>query len=183
MKRSLFPAMLVLCTFAFGCATPLVVDYDYDTTFDFARLKTFDWASTQRGSEKEELMAKRVESAVNAQLASKGYARAAELPDFLVFVTGVRKTVESGSVGVGASIAVPVGSRGSVQLGGGRSKPRTKQEGTLNIDIKDPKTGSLIWQGSASATIQEKMSAEEQQKAIDQVIAEVLKNFPPQKKQ
>src|SRR5512137_265209 len=176
MKPPYVAATLAVLLFAFGCA-PLVVDFDYDTTYDFTRLKTYEWAPIQPGNEKEELTAKRIEHAVNGQLQAKGYVRAADAPDFQVSIKGVRKTVESGSVGVGASVAVPVGSHGSVRVGGGKSKPRTKQEGTLDIDIKDAKTGALIWQGNATASIQEKMSAEEQQKTIDHVVAEVLKNF------
>jgi hypothetical protein len=181
MKPTYVAGTLVVLLFVFGCA-PLVVDFDYDTTFDFARLKTYDWTPSQPGSDKEELTAKRIEHAVNSQMQAKGYARSADAPDFQVAIKGARKTVETGSVGVGASVAVPVGSHGSVRVGGGKSKPKTKQEGTLDIDIKDPKTGALIWQGTASATVQEKMSAEEQQKTIDHIVAEVLKNFPPQKK-
>jgi hypothetical protein len=181
MKPTYVALTLAVLLIVVGCA-PLVVDYDYDTTYDFSRLKTYDWSPIQPGSDKEELTAKRIEHAVNGQLQSKGYARATDAPDFQVSIKGVRKTVEAGSVGVGASVAVPVGSHGSVRVGGGKSKPRTKQEGTLDIDIKDPKTAALIWQGNASVTIQEKMSAEEQQKTIDHVVAEVLKNFPPQKK-
>ena len=164
-----------------GCA-PLAVNYDYDTTYDFTRLKTYDFAPSQLGGEKEELTAKRIEQAVNGQMQAKGFARTAESPDFLISLEGVKKTVESGSTGVGASIAVPVGSHGAVHLGGGKSKPRVKQEGTLTLNVADARTKALIWQGSASATMQEKTTPEEQQTMINQVIAELLKNFPPQKK-
>ena len=87
-----------------GCATPLVVDHDYDTTYDFTRLRTYDWAPSQPGSEKEELAAKRWEQAVNSRLQSRGYTRSAESPDFLVVIEGVRKTVQTGSTAVGARI-------------------------------------------------------------------------------
>src|SRR5512139_2200643 len=140
----IFAALLV----AAGCATPLAVEHDYDTTYDFSRLKTYDWLPPQPGNEKEELAAKRWEQAVNDRLKSKGYARSAESPDFLVSMEGVRKTVTGGSTAVGASIHVPVGQHGSVALGGGKSKPRVKQEGTLTLNIADAKTKALIWQGS-----------------------------------
>jgi len=172
---------LTVLVLAAGCA-PLAVDYDYDTTYDFTKLKTYEWAPSQPGNEKEELAAKRWEQAVNSQLQAKGFARTAESPDFLISMAGVKKTVESGSTAVGASIAVPVGSHGSVHLGGGKSKPRVKQEGTFNLNFADPRTNALIWQGSATATVQEKATPEEQQTMINQVIAEILKNFPPQKK-
>jgi hypothetical protein len=85
-------------------------------------------------------------------------------------------------VGVGASISVPVGSHGSMSVGGGRSKPRVKQEGTLYLNFIDPGSNALIWQGSATAEIREKSSPEEQQQRINQIVAEILKNFPPKGK-
>ena len=66
---------------------------------------------------------------------------------------GVKKTVQKGSTAVGASIAVPVGSHGSVSLGGGKSKPRVKQEGELTVLITERSSGTLVWKGIASAEI------------------------------
>lgn len=172
---------VILLLFALGC-TPLTVNYDYDTTFDFSKLKSYDWAPAPPGNDKEELTAKRFEQAVNSQLQAKGYARSADSPDFLISMEGVRKSVTGGSVGVGASVAVPVGSHGSVRLGTGKSAPRVKQEGTLYLNFMAPGTNALIWQGTATAEVGHKTSPEEQQQNINQVIGEVLKNFPPQKK-
>ena len=182
MKAISFLCMCAVIAVIAGCATPLAVEHDYDTAYDFSRLKTYDWIPSQPGSEKEELAARRWEQAVNSRLQSKGYTRSTEAPDFLVSMEGVRRTVTGGSTAVGASIHVPVGQHGSVSLGGGKSKPRVKQEGTLTLNIADAKTKTLIWQGSATATVPEKMSPEEQQAMSNGVIAEVLKAFPPQKK-
>ncbi len=181
MKGLLFCMALCAAITAAGCATPLAVDRDYDTTYDFSRLRTYDWLPSPPGNQMEEMTEKRVEGSVNSQLQGKGYSRSAEAPDFLVSVEGIKKTVTGGSVGVGASVSVPVGGRGSVSLGGGRSKPREKQEGTLNLNMVDAKTNKVIWQGTATAAIQPKASPEEQQQRINQVIAELLKQFPPGK--
>jgi hypothetical protein len=182
MKPLSFVLVLIVLTVSvLGCA-PLAVNYDYDTTYDFTKLKTFDWAPSQSGSEKEELTAKRFEQAVNSQLQAKGYTRMTGSPDFLITMEGVRKTVTGGSVGVGASISVPVGSHGSMSVGGGRSKDRVKQEGTLYLNFINPGSNALIWQGSATATLKEQTSPEEQQQRINQIIAELLKNFPPKGK-
>ena len=164
-----------------GCA-PLVVDYDYDTTYDFTKLKTYDWSPSPPGNAMEDLAEKRFKQAVNTQLGTKGYSQATGSPDFLIAMQGVKKTVNAGSVGVGASVGVPVGGRGSMSVGVGKSKQQVKQEGTLTLNFIDARTQALIWQGSASAELKEKNSPEEQQAMINQVIAEMLKNFPPQKK-
>jgi len=162
-----------------SCAKPLVIDYDYDTTYDFTMLKTYAWLPSPPGSQIEDLTEKRFTQAVDTQLGAKGYSPSAESPDFVISLQGIKKTVPSGSTAVGASIGVPVGGRGSMSVGVGKSRERVKQEGTLTLNFLDRKTNALIWQGTATATIQQKSSPEEQQQAINQIIAELMKNFPP----
>ena len=170
-------ACFLVC--AAGCATPLVVDYDYDTTYDFTKLKTYDWLPSPPGDQIEDMTEKRLQGALNTQLQAKGYNRSAESPDFLLSMVGVKKTVQKGSTAVGASIAVPVGSHGSVSVGGGKSKPRVKQEGELTVLISERASGSVLWKGMLAAEMKPKQSPEEQQLQINAVIAELLKNFPP----
>ncbi len=164
-----------------GCAKPLVVDYDYDSTYDFTSLKTYAWLPSPPGSQMEDLTEKRFTNAVNTQLGTKGYSPSAESPDFLISLQGIKKEVSSGSTGVGASFGVPVGGRGSMSVGVGKSRERVKQEGTLTLNFLDRKTNQLIWQGTAVAEVQPKSSPDEQQQAINQIIAELMKNFPPQR--
>jgi hypothetical protein len=68
-----------------------------------------------------------------------------------------------------------------MSVGVGKSKPRTKQEGTLTLNFLDCTNNALIWQGTATAAIQPKSSPDEQRQAINQVITELMKNFPPQR--
>ena len=179
MTRLLLLVTMLCMSVVAGCSTPLVIDQDYDTTYDFAKLRTYAWLPSPPGDQMEDMTEKRVQGAVNSQLKAKGYSEAGDSPDFLVSMEGIKKTVTGGSVGIGASIAVPVGSHGSVRLGGGKSKPRTKEEGTLNVNIVDAKTQTVIWKGTASAALQPKKSPDEQQQRINQVVAELLKTFPP----
>ena len=174
-----FVLLGAVLAWAAGCATPLTVDFDYDTMYDFSKLKTFAWAPSPPGDQMEEFAEKRFQGALTSQLQAKGYSPAAESPDFLISVAGIKKTVESGRVGVGASVSVPVGSHGSVSLGGGKSKPKTKQEGELSVLLTERASGKPIWKGMAAAEIKQTQSPEEQQKQINAVIAELLKNFPP----
>jgi len=180
-KAGLF-IMAFIMGLMIGCATPLVVDYDYDTTYDFSKLRTYDWLPSPPGNQIEDMTEKRFRSSVDTQLQAKKYSQSSESPDFLISLQGIKKTVEKGSTGVGMSVGIPVGQRGSVSVGGGRSKPRVKQEGTLNLTFVDRKSNTPVWQGTASAEIQPKTSPEEQQQRINQVIAELLKNFPPRGK-
>lgn len=171
---------VLMVSIALGCATPLVVDHDYDMTYDFAKLKTYDWLPSPAGSQIEDMTEKRFITAVNTQLAAKGYSQSTDSPDFLISLQGIKKTVESGSAGVGASVGIPVGHRASMSLGMGKSKPIVKTEGTVMLNLLDRQTNAVIWEGTATATVQPKTSPEEQQQRINQVIAELLSGFPPQ---
>lgn len=170
--------LALVLTFVTGCA-PLTVDFDYDPTYDFSAPKTFAFAPAPAGDQMEEFTEKRFVAALTSQLQAKGLAGAAENPDMLITMEGIKKTVEGGRSAVGASIAVPVGSHGSVSLGGGKSKPRMKTEGEVTILFTDRTTGKPVWKGMASAELKAKQSPEEQQKSINLVVAELLKNYPP----
>jgi hypothetical protein len=179
ITRSFISIFILSLIVSCATKTKLVVDYDYDTTYDFTKPRTYDWIPSPPGNQIEDMTEKRLTHAVNTQLQAKGYSQSSESPDFLISLQGVKKTVESGSTAVGASVGIPVG-RGTISVGGGKSKPRVKEEGTLTLNFLDRTTNTLIWQGTATAAIQPKSSPEEQQQRINQVIAELLKNFPPQ---
>jgi len=165
---------------AAGCAGSLEVDYDYDPGADFSRLRTFGWLPRNPESGAQQLRVKRIQSAVNSQLQAKGL-KPADNPDFLIGMQVSGRTTESGSVGVGASVGIPVG-RGTVSVGGGRRKPIEKTEGTLILDFVSPADKSLLWHGSATGTVHPDATPEEQEQRINQAVGEMLQNFPPRGK-
>ncbi len=165
-----------------GCATPLAVNYDYDTAADFTAMKTFGWMPPAGNAAGDDLTIKKIRNAVNVQLQAKGRMEVPETPDFLIAMELSGKTTYGGSTAVGASVGIPVGRAGTISVGGGKSKPREKTEGTLVLDFLDAKTQSLVWRATATAAVSPKSSPEEQQARINAVIAEMLKNFPPPKK-
>jgi len=176
-------AMLALatCIVMVGCAAPLTMDFDYDTEADFAALKTYDWMPATGNAAADELLVKRIRNAVDSQLQAKGHALAAGTPDFLIAMQLSGKTAYGGSTGVGVSVGVPVGRAGRISVGGGKSKPIEKKEGTLVLDFLDAKTKSLVWRGTASGAVEPAASPEAQQQRINEVIAELLARFPPKK--
>ena len=176
-------AMLALatCVVMAGCAAPLAMDFDYDTQADFSTLKTYDWMPATGNAAADELLVKRVRTAVDSQLQAKGHALAPGDPDFLIAMQLSGKTAYGGSTGVGLSVGVPVGKAGRISVGGGKSKPIEKKEGTLVLGFLDAKTKSLVWRGTASGAVRPAASPEEQQQRINEVIAELLARFPPTK--
>ena len=165
-----------------GCATsPLTMDVDYDTAMDFAAQKTFAWMPATGNAAANELLVKRIRSSVDQQLQAKGRTPAADNPNFLIAMDLSGKTAYGGSTGVGVSVGIPVGRMGSVSVGGGKSKPVETKEGPLVLQFVDAKTKALFWKATASGAVEPGFSPEEQQKRINDVIAQMLAQFPPKK--
>jgi hypothetical protein len=172
---------LVLGIAVAGCATPPAVTSDYDTAADFAALKTFDWMPATGNAAGDELLVKKIRNTVDVQLQVKGRKMAAANPDFLIGMVLSGKTTYGGSTAVGMSVGIPVGRAGSVSVGGGKSQPREKKEGTLVLDFVDAKTKSLVWRATAAVEVNPSASPEEKQQKINEVIAAMLAHFPPKK--
>ncbi len=166
-----------------GCSG-LSVSTDHDPDADFARLKTYDWHPGSRPKEADAiatLTSARVERAVDDALKAKGYTRApAGAADFHVAAqTAVGRRIEavpSASVGVGYG---GYGWRRGVAVGS--SDVRVYDEGTLVLDVIDPRTKSLIWRGTAKAVVDPDRSPEEREARIREAVEELLGRFPPER--
>lgn len=178
MKKALL--LLVVVGIA-GCATPPSVTYDYDTSANFAALKTFAWMPATGNAASDELLVKKIRNTLDSQLQAKGRTPTQADADFLIGMQLSGKTTYGGSTGVGVSVGIPVGRAGRVSVGGGKSVPTEKKEGTLVVDFVDAKTRSLLWRATASGAVDPAATPEQQQQRIDEVIAEMLKRFPPGK--
>ena len=173
---------LATCIAMTGCASPLTTDFDYDTAADFGTLKTYDWMPATGNAASDQLLVKRIRTAVDSQLQAKGHAPARDNPDFLIAMQLSGRTAYGGSTGVGMSVGIPVGRAGRISVGGGKSKPIEKTEGTLVLDFLDAKSKALVWQGIASGAVQPGTSPEQQQQRINEVVAQLLAQFPPNQK-
>ena len=173
-------ALVVGITVA-GCATEPAVTCDYDTTADFAALKTFSWMPATGNAAGDELLVKKIKNAVDAELQAKGRAPAEASPDFLIGMRLSGRTTYGGSTAVGVSVSIPVGRAGRASVGGTKSQPSEKTEGTLVLDFVDGKTRSLLWRATASGAINPAASPEAQQERINAAIAEMLAYFPPRR--
>lgn len=181
MKMRKTMLALVLCIPVAGYTASLAVNFDYDTAADFAALKTFDWMPATGNAAGDELLVKKIRNTVDAQLQAKGRKIAADDPNFLIGMALSGKTTYGGSTGVGVSIGIPVGRAGRISIGGAKSKPREKKEGTLVMDFVDAKNKSLVWRATATDAVNPSASPEEKQKKINEVISAMLANFPPTK--
>jgi uncharacterized protein DUF4136 len=181
MKRAMHALMLGIALAACATSPSADIDFDYDTAADFTALKTFGWMAPAGNAAGDELLVRRIRSAVDTQLQAKGRTASAANPDFLIGMQLSGKTTYGGSVGVGMSVGIPVGRAGRVSVGGGKSKPIEKKEGTLVLDFLDAKTKSLVWRATASGAVEPSSTPEYQQNRINAIVAEMLSYFPPKK--
>jgi len=189
MKRYVIHILLVLLIS--GCASN-GANVDFDPSIDFSAFKSFAWSeatdeATNKSITATPLVHQRVRESVETSLTSKGLqiveaAQADMLITYHLSVAVTGHTSSSVSVGVGRSRGgggsrSSIGVSGSVPVGG-----RTVQEGTLVLVMIDAKTNSVIWQGSSSRQLSRSSTPESQQALVNEVVNEILANYPPKKK-
>lgn len=170
-----------------GCATGTQVRVDHDPKEDFQSLRSYAWAPATEEERVEKardsLTHERIQAAVDAHLATRGYAKVSETQaDFLVTytITLDRRTRASDSymsVGYGR-----YGGHGGVGVGYGFPVSTTVEEykvGTLIIDIIDAKQRRLVWRGSGERTLQEGQTSERRIEMINTAVNDILGRFPP----
>jgi len=179
-----------------GCAT-VAVNSDYDPGTDFSNLKTYQWAS--QGPQKtgdprvddNSLLHIRIKTAVDSELALKGFQkRITAAPDFVVnyHVSAKDKTdVQSfgpthyGSGYYGGYRRAGGGFPGSHSVyGSGTVTTFHYTEGTLLIDIIDPKAKKLLWRGTGTKVVDPNATSEQKTATVKDAVAKILAKFPPE---
>jgi hypothetical protein len=172
-------AVFLLGLVVSACATPLTVNSDYDTAADFASLNTYDWLPAAGNAAGDELLIKKIRNAVDSQLQEKGRTLVSDNPDFLIGMELSGRTTYGGSVAVGMSVGIPVGRSGRISVGGGKSTPREKTEGTLVLTFVDAMTKALVWRATATEAVNPAASPDAKLQKINAVVSAMLAQFPP----
>lgn len=158
----------------FACSS-ISTDYDYDTSYDFSKLKSYRWADIASKSDASPLVIQRVGAAVEGQLKAKGYMAAEGAPDFLVATHVGRQTrIQVADWGYG------YGPRTGWH--GGGVDLYTYEEGSLVVDIVDARTKELEWRGTATAVVDPGATPEERTERINEAVAKMFEDFPPPRK-
>lgn len=159
-----------------GCST-LEVSTDYDKSADFTKYRTYTWG---KGEEiKNTIVKKRIEAAVDQQLASKGLKKVESGPDVAVFVhprLSKETQVHTYSSGWGY---------GYGWYGGMGTTTSTVQEipvGTLIVDLVDVQKKELVWRGIAKSQLDSEASAEQRQEKLDEAMRRLFESYPPKGK-
>ena len=161
----------MLCVFA-ASSQAQTVQTDYDKSFNFSALKTFNFAIQRRDPRDplagDSLNNGRIQSAIESQLTAGGFAKQGSAPpDFVVayYVAAKDKlNVQDYSIGPGRWF--------------GRRDIRVDQytEGTLIVDFIDTTTRQLIWRGRASGAVEMKKLDEKISKAVEKLVKQFFKD-------
>jgi len=173
--------------FAAGCAT-VSVDADYDTKSNFSNLKTYSWVQATQPATGDaridnSLLDSRVRSAVDQSLKARGYVKTSEVnPDFLVgYLAGIEEKTDVTTINRPSTAGMMGGYYSSAYFAYSNSETFVTQyqEGSLLIDIVNPKTKELMWRGTGKATVLENAKPEKREKRISEGVAKILAQFPP----
>ncbi len=177
-SRQWMASMLVVLLALAGCST-FKIRTDYDRTADFPALHTYGWRPAPPDPTGDPRFDNTsidaaVRAAIDRQLVAKGYTPSSGAADFLV---GYQAVIKS-KVDV-ATVDRRYGYRGGVAYGHPGLDTRTYDEGTLLVDVIDPRTMKLLWRGSASGVVHPESSIEKREQRVNQAVADILKEFPP----
>jgi hypothetical protein len=158
------------------------VKSDFDTTYDFSKWKTYDFApdQTQKTFLQNSLNEKRIKTEVESQLNANGFLKAGTgKPDFLIswaIAGGPVTTMESQNL---PPVVVPAGRRGGPGAIVPRAAvpvPRRSFEATVMLDLLDPAANQLIWRGLATDAIDPAKPEKLIKKGVEKVIKQFMKD-------
>ncbi len=187
MKRILLNACLFGAALAIaGCVSQPRISSQARIGSDFASYKTYAWVSplaTDRAGYST-IMTSQFKTAVQAQMAARGYTFDANNPDLLInFFSNVESRSEtrgSPSMSIGY-----FGYRGGYGYGmgfpiyGGGIETRNYKVGTVSIDLVDAKRKELVWEGALEGTLSSK-AMENPGAAIQSAVGQIYSKFPVQ---
>jgi hypothetical protein len=160
---------IVFVVLALASVAHAGVKVDYDTEVDFTEFGAFGWMEGTPAP--NELVQKRIENAVESELAARGLSPAASDPDLLV--------VTHASVSKQLRIDADTwGYRGRWHGGWGTTTVNVSEipVGTLVVDLVDAGTNALVWRGIASQTLAS--NPEKSEKRINKVVRKLFKKYP-----
>lgn len=176
-----------------GCA-PMTIKYDYDRNAGFAALKTYAWYAPKAGAQEpgqqkeaaaammaNPIMERRVHRIVEAELAVRGFRPAEEggAADFLlncypVYRDRVVRTYTSMGPGWGWGYR-PWG----YGFGTGFEEVQRYREGSLVLEMADPRTNQMIWQAVAEGALTGIRTPESAEERVTRAVKRMLGQFPP----
>jgi hypothetical protein len=162
-----------------GACSSIKVTYDFDSTADFSKYKTYDFTEDAKNFPIQELDRTRILNAIDKEMTAKGFTKS-ENPDVLIDLQvklEQRQTAtatNNGAYGRGYRYG----------WGGGTTYVNVENyvDGTLFINMVDKSAEKLVWQGRGTKTLEDHPSPEKKEKNITYSIQQIFTKYPPKKK-
>ena len=170
--RLFFIALLLM---AARSALSQDIHYNFDSTADFSKFRTYKWVTLKSEAPIDELTDEQIKAALDAAFARKGLTKVDG--DGADLLSGYQTTGQYEEQFAGSSGWSP--GPGWRATGGG--KTWTIYQGELAVAMSDATKHVLVWRGVASKALDPKANPEKRQKNLDKAVAKLMKNYPPPK--
>jgi len=176
MKKILFFAGLFLLS---GCSS-VKTTYDYDSTADFSRYKTYDFTNEANSLPIQEIDRTRVLTAIDSELKAKGFTKSDNPDVWIDLQVKLEQKQTATATNAGGYYGRPyrygwgAGYGGTTQI-----NVENYVDGTLFINMIDKSTEKLVWQGRGTKTLAENPSPEKKQQNINYAVKQIFMKYPP----
>jgi hypothetical protein len=183
MKKIVFVVFMAALT---ACSS-LKVTYDYDGQADFTKYKSYTFTQEALKLPIQQLNRDRLLNAIETELAAKGFTKTEDNPDALIDLhVKAEEKMDATATTTGGYGGYGGGYYGRYGYGGGFSTTHIDYnkyvEGTLFVDLVDNASQKIVWQGRATKTLDEDISAEKREQNINYAVKEIFAKYPPAKK-
>ncbi len=186
--RKLSRISLVVMTLALmtACASGPSIQSDYDRSMDFSQYRTYGYFSPMgiENPNYSSLLGQMFRDAIDAQMLARGYVKSdhpdlifnvsARLQDKTQVTTTTDPMMYGGYYGYRGGLYSPWGGYGY----GTTTHVSQYTEGTVNIDMVDPKLKRMLWEGVAIGRVHEKQKNPELRQSIMDGVAEMFEGYP-----
>ncbi|MCZ6916541.1 MAG: DUF4136 domain-containing protein [Gemmatimonadetes bacterium] len=179
---------LATAAFLAGCGGGLKVDTDYDPQADFASMRTYQWAQrTPSGDDDPRvynaIVMGRLKTAVNTVLQAKGFREVSSSPDvYVAWHAAIEGKMSYETINNNYGYGWGRYGGGGWGMGTSTSRTTTREwdEGMLLIDFIDAGSEELVYRTVGQAKLsQSRRTPQEAQERANEVVAEMLADFPP----
>jgi hypothetical protein len=177
--KKLFTLLVVIALMA-SCQT-VRVSQDYALGTEFSNYKTYAYYKKGVDEAKiSELDKKRILRAIDTEMAAKGFIKSGN-PDVLVSIfTDSKERVDVYNNNWGWGFGYGWGWGGGFWGNNMNNNVTRTTEGILYIDLIDAQKKELIWQGVGTAPL--KSTPEKKVERTNEIVKEILQQFPPMPK-
>jgi hypothetical protein len=178
LKNRIFVVVL-LCLLTSTAAFAQKTNVDWDRKADFSVFHTYAWQKSPHAA--PGLWDQRIIDGVDKQLAAKGLTKVDANPDlWVVYSNSISDQKQVVGTGYGMGPAWGWGWGWGRGINTVQYNTYITKEGTLVVELADPKSQQLMWRGSATATISD--NSDKNIKTLNSGLSKLFKNYPPSDK-